>query len=367
LTAQVDSNGAATEDSYDLFVSYAHADDEIPANASMGWVSTLVSELRKVLRRKLGRDGAKVWMDDQLASNERVTEALTQAATRSRTLLIVMSPGYRKSEWCRRELSNFITGARAAGRADCIFPIEIEPVERAHWPQELLDLTPIRFWEQGQRAPRLTGFPSPKADEDSTYWLSVNELAHAIAKHLELAAPTAFPHPREIPAVVPEASAHVLLQSPASLESRAETPLQIYVHAAPEDLTNADRIAEHLASAGVTVFSTPLPDEGQSYLDCLRRQQDLLQDCDGLLLVQGMSPSSNLTVAFQLALKVFGVRRTGVWGAALLLPPPGKRNLPIRSPNLVQLDCSGGFEFAILAPFLTGLRPRPQAEAGSHV
>ena len=40
------------ESAYDIFISYAHADDEIPAGAKNGWVTTLVAELNKVLRRK---------------------------------------------------------------------------------------------------------------------------------------------------------------------------------------------------------------------------------------------------------------------------------------------------------------------------
>ena len=52
-----------SEPAYDLFVSYGHSNDEIPARARNGWVTTLVEELNKVLRRKLGGSGARIWMD----------------------------------------------------------------------------------------------------------------------------------------------------------------------------------------------------------------------------------------------------------------------------------------------------------------
>ena len=98
-----------SESAYDIFVSYAHADDEIPAGARNGWVTTLVEELNKVLRRKLGGSGARIWMDHQLAANANVLNTLLATLRSSRTLLLVMSPGYHQSVWCQRELGNFLS------------------------------------------------------------------------------------------------------------------------------------------------------------------------------------------------------------------------------------------------------------------
>jgi hypothetical protein len=95
----------------DIFVSYAHADDEVPQGAKSGWVTTLVEELRKILRRKLGGGGAQLWMDHQLAANENVSRELLAKLRASRTLVLVMSPGYQKSDWCQRELANHLLAA----------------------------------------------------------------------------------------------------------------------------------------------------------------------------------------------------------------------------------------------------------------
>ena len=175
-----------SELAYDIFVSYAHADDEIPAGARNGWVTTLVEELKKVLRRKLGGSGARIWMDHQLAANANVLNSLLATLRSSRTLLLVMSPGYHQSVWCQRELGNFLSQSAAEKHKDNVFVVDFEPVPREAWHSALQALTTMRFWERGftDQAPRPLGFPVPKPDEDNPYWRNVNELAHLIAEYL---------------------------------------------------------------------------------------------------------------------------------------------------------------------------------------
>ena len=172
----------------DIFISYAHADDEVPQGANAGWVTTLIGELRKILRRKLGGSGAEIWMDHQLAADAGVSGELRARLRESRTLILVMSPGYQRSEWCQRELANFLLAAESKRIRANVFVIEIEPIERATWPRALqeLELTPVRFWsrEFDDAAPGLLGYPVPPLDGSSPYWRNLNELAHWIAARL---------------------------------------------------------------------------------------------------------------------------------------------------------------------------------------
>ncbi|HBL30163.1 MAG TPA: hypothetical protein DD490_25285 [Acidobacteria bacterium] len=172
---------------WDVFVSYAHADDEPPAGATKGWVTTLADELRKVLRRKLGVREARIFMDHQLAGNKGVTAELLATVRASRALLLLMSPGYRRSSWCQWELVRFLEAQTERNHRDHVFVLETEPLDRAGWPPALQELIPIRFWHRDfeDKAPRLMGFPVPKLDEDNPYWRNLNELAHLIARQLE--------------------------------------------------------------------------------------------------------------------------------------------------------------------------------------
>ena len=213
---------------YDIFVSYAHADDEIPAGAKNGWVTTLVAELNKVLRRKLGGSGARIWMDHQLAVNANVLDTLLATLRGSRILLLVMSPGYHQSEWCQRELGNFLAQSAAEKHKDNVFVVDLEPVPRETWHSALQALTTMRFWERGftDQAPRPLGFPVPKPDEDNPYWRNVNELAHLIAEYL-----------RQNAARPPESRAAILL---------AETTEDLLDH--------RDAVAVFLRQQGVDVL-----------------------------------------------------------------------------------------------------------------
>jgi len=174
--------------SYDLFISYAHADDVVPFGASKGWVTTLADELNKVLRRKLGGSGASIWMDHQLAANANVSETLLETVRSSQTLLLVMSVGYRQSAWCEGELVNFLARPVSRKGKDNVFVVENDAlVARESWHKSLQSLKSIPFWHKAfdDPFPRLLGYPVPKPDEDSLYWRKVNELAHLIAEYLE--------------------------------------------------------------------------------------------------------------------------------------------------------------------------------------
>lgn len=359
---------AGGDDTVDLFVSYAHADDKVPAGARNGWVTTLVGQLKLVLQRKLGGTGAQVWMDHALAANQPLTATLRDRVSRSRTMLIVLSPGYVKSTWCQRELCDFVTAAQARGEAENIFAVELEPIDRdsqaSLLPAPIRELVPIAFWERdGDDEPRLAGYPTPKADEYSKYWKLVNRLAGQLARRLARALPAA-PAPAAGAVVAP------LSQQPAPIFAGPDVTaepvdipqahgLSLYLHAAPEDQPLAGAIADQLDAVGVMVLC-PSPRPQQSFQECLLEHENALRQCQGMLLLNTGERIANLMSAWQLARRIFGARRAGPWSAALHLPPPGHPDLPIR--NVLQVDCRNGFDIRALGPFFAAL----QADGNAH-
>lgn len=165
----------------DIFVSYAHVDDEPVAGADDGWVTNFVRCVKAQLARKLGRsDACTLWMDHDLRNFEPITAQIMERVRRSAILVILLSPGYLASAWCRREREAFLGIVRERGARN-VFVVEIDCVDDLGRPPELSDLNPVRFWIHNPKggAPRILGWPRPGRD-DHEYYSAVDDLVHEI-------------------------------------------------------------------------------------------------------------------------------------------------------------------------------------------
>jgi hypothetical protein len=167
---------------HDVFVSYAHVDNEPLGDVDHGWISLLVQNIQTAVDRKLGRKGScDIWMDYRLRKNEPFTPNIMDAVGKSATLLVVLSQGYLESPWCERERKTFreITEGRDPSS---IFLVELDPLEDER-PSDFTDLNGYRFWvkKPEKRAPRIMGFPKP----DDDYWDAVLELCDELADALK--------------------------------------------------------------------------------------------------------------------------------------------------------------------------------------
>jgi hypothetical protein len=147
---------------HDVFVSYAHIDDEPLVGAQRGWVTTLIKNLQTVVRQKLGSKDLLIWMDHELAGNQPLSPAIMTALSNTATLLVILSPGYLASEWCHRERQAFlklVKGRRDAGSQ--VFVVYCDKLDRSSVPAELADLIGYSFWvqDEGSKAPRRLGLP----------------------------------------------------------------------------------------------------------------------------------------------------------------------------------------------------------------
>jgi hypothetical protein len=182
---------------YDVFVSYAHADDVCPKGADFGWVTTFKEELSKLLRMKIGAQGAAIWMDHQLTSNDRVADTLMQRVRDSRTIVLFMSRGYLRSQWCQTEINRFLAENSAHKNKESVFVVAIDETNPDDWPTRVQALTPIEFFKCSRTgAIELLGYPNPPTESSSAYWTKLNELAHLIVKHLDQLGTVSRPAPQ---------------------------------------------------------------------------------------------------------------------------------------------------------------------------
>jgi hypothetical protein len=191
----------APQSGYDLFISYAHVDDA-PVFGTR-WVSALLQDLRNLLAQKMGRpDAFSIWWDEtDLRGNHAVTPEIRAMLQQSATMLMVLSPGYLASQWCRQEKDLFfeVLGGKPQDR---VFVVEKEVLDKDQArPSELADLKGYRFWYQDEyNQARTLGMLEPEPHR-TTYTRLVQDLATDISKQLKARAALA-PPPAEPKATV---------------------------------------------------------------------------------------------------------------------------------------------------------------------
>src|SRR5690242_10726391 len=118
----------------DIFVSYAHVDNEPLPNQEEGRFTTFERFLSNFRARKLGKtDAFDLRFDLQMPSGLRLNPALEAIVRDSAVLVVVLSEGFLRSEWCtEKELVWFLKEDAKARKADPnrsrVFVVELDPV-----------------------------------------------------------------------------------------------------------------------------------------------------------------------------------------------------------------------------------------------
>lgn len=167
---------------YDVFLSYAHVDDQPLEDDKPGWVTTFSNHLKKLLAQRLGRaDAFDLWMDHDLKHSGGVTPQIMDILNETAILLVVLSPGYTASTWCQRERKKFL-GIAANQFGSRIIVVEREKEYESQSEELIPDKKKFEFWmvdETGRS--RILG---PPARQEQLYWDRVDdvsmELAHAL-------------------------------------------------------------------------------------------------------------------------------------------------------------------------------------------
>ena len=93
-----------------LFISYAHIDNQPLSPEQQGWVTRFHASLDTVLSTRMGRR-AEIWRDAKLSGNDVFSDEILEQLPRAAILVSIISPRYVESEWCLREVREFVQAA----------------------------------------------------------------------------------------------------------------------------------------------------------------------------------------------------------------------------------------------------------------
>jgi len=237
----------------DIFVSYAHVDNEPDFDEEDGWVTTLQKLLMRRLRKLLGRDCFSLWRDQELAKHIDFEPQIVTALENSATLLLVLSPGYLRSEWCNREMRVFLKLVRDRGTSrGGVFVVLREKIDHHDWPEELdgAQLTGYRFWiEETGKRPR----PLDSRRDRESYFDALNDLANEMAECLQNLRIGAEPRQRErAERSSPSNQRCETRKSPDTVASRPEAT--VFLAETTDDIDPIRcRVKRHLEQSGLRV------------------------------------------------------------------------------------------------------------------
>ncbi len=173
---------------YDIFISYTHIDNRPLSDDQKGWVAKLHGDLETRLAMILGEE-PRMWRDPRLQGNEVFDDSIMRQLNKVALLVSVLSPRYVRSEWCTRELQEFLraaeqTGGLRIGDKVRLFKIVKIPIPLEEHPPELKPLLGYEFFEIDPE----TGHPIEfdlLPDAERRYWSRLNDLAYNMRDLLE--------------------------------------------------------------------------------------------------------------------------------------------------------------------------------------
>lgn len=164
---------------YDVFISYATADDVTGPHTETGWITDLARDLEIALRQRLGGTGQlKLYLDKkELGANNTLDEILA-AVDSSACFLSICSRSYVHRDWTKRELDRFCKSTAETNR---VFALEILPLGPDEtYPAVLAERHRLPFF---RRSP-VSQVAVPIARGDNEYGLLVHDLAEQIRVQL---------------------------------------------------------------------------------------------------------------------------------------------------------------------------------------
>lgn len=173
----------------DIFISYAHIDDESLIADKKGWVT----EFQRALEIRLGQlMGVKpvIWRDPALQGNHIFDKEIVDQFSKVAIMISILTPRYIKSDWCIKEVTEFhqvcqqTLGFVVKNKAR-VFKVIKTPVNYELHPDIIRNILGYEFYGTDPNTNRVKEFSPIFSHTEKGYWEKLDDLANDICVFLE--------------------------------------------------------------------------------------------------------------------------------------------------------------------------------------
>jgi hypothetical protein len=261
----------------DVFVSYSHGDPRGVGDSPLKqWTIKLVRELEGEIRSvDTEFDGLDVWCDELIDPTLHLTPELRAKVRTSGVLMIMMSPRYLSSTWCKDELAWFRDQIAArSGDHGRVFVVRVLPTDETAWPEFLRD----------ERGNSLVGFRFYDPRRGMPFrWRDTSENSEDYARQLWTLQTSLTRRLREL-----RSRAKAREAAPSAAPISAGSAQRIYLHSRDEDAGVRDKVRDELTGKGL-ISLTPPAGPGRTLIDWTRESKlriEAAKRCAALALVR---------------------------------------------------------------------------------
>ena len=174
----------------DIFISYAHIDDESLIEGEKGWITEFHRALEVRLSQLLG-ERPNIWRDSRLDGNHVFSDEIISQFPKVALLVSILTPRYVKSEWCVKEVLEFKKASDQnigveINNKSRIFKVIKTPVELELHPKDTQGLIGYDFFKIDKDTSRVKEFSKLFGSENQQlYWSRLDDIAHDISALLK--------------------------------------------------------------------------------------------------------------------------------------------------------------------------------------
>lgn len=174
----------------DIFVSYSHVDDKPFGPEETRRVTKFHGHLETRVNAWLGQP-ITIWRDNKTEGTDLFSEETIERLRRSAILVSIVTPSYIRSDWCKRELTEFVAANSAPsiriGNKSRVVKVLKTFVSRAELPPILDDVLGFPFYKVEPDSEVIREFlidPSPEGKK--AYFAKLDDVAFEIKRLIEL-------------------------------------------------------------------------------------------------------------------------------------------------------------------------------------